>query len=64
MTLVHTGGNTDIAHITHHTIERPKFPPGSINLGVYTISRYLPTEDPALAELHEVRVRVPLAEKE
>ncbi|KAL6755584.1 hypothetical protein V8C86DRAFT_2674019 [Haematococcus lacustris] len=53
-TVVHTGGNTSMAHTSHHTFERPKFPPGTVNLGNYTLSRYLPTQDPALEELQQV----------
>ncbi|KAJ9515223.1 hypothetical protein QJQ45_002367 [Haematococcus lacustris] len=52
-TVVHTGGNTSMAHTSHHTFERPKFPPGTVNLGNYTLSRYLPTQDPALEELQQ-----------
>ena len=52
MTLVHTGGGTNMAMYTHHTTTRPRFPPGSIRQGTYTLSQYLPQEDAA------VRVRM------
>lgn len=41
-----------MAMYTHHTTTRPRFPPGSIQLGTYTLSQYLPQEDAA------VRVRM------
>lgn len=47
-TIVHTGGGTSMAMIEHHTVERPKFPPGTEWNGAFTLSRYLPTEDPAV----------------
>ena len=31
-----------MAMYTHHTTTRPKFPPGSVNKGTFTLSRYLP----------------------
>lgn len=58
MTVVHTGGLTNTAVYTHHTVSRPKFPPGSISLGNFTLSQYLPTEDAAVRELHMVAEKV------
>jgi len=58
MTLVHTGGNTNMAEYTHHTVSRPKFPPGSISTGTFTLSQYLPAEDKAVEELHIVCEKV------
>lgn len=52
--LVHTGGNTEMAHTTHHTVERPQFPPGTIRAATFTVTQYVPTADPALDELHAV----------
>lgn len=46
--LVHTGGNTEMAHTTHHTVERPQFPPGTIRAATFTVTQYVPTADPAL----------------
>ncbi|GFR53270.1 hypothetical protein Agub_g16061, partial [Astrephomene gubernaculifera] len=52
--LVHTGGNTEMAMTTHHTLERPQMPPGTIRKSFFTQPQYVPTEDPALDELHAV----------
>ena len=38
-TIVHTGGGTNIAMYTHHITTRPRFPPGSISQGTYTLSQ-------------------------
>ncbi|GAX72960.1 hypothetical protein CEUSTIGMA_g415.t1 [Chlamydomonas eustigma] len=57
-TVVHTGGGTNIAMYTHHTVTRPKFPPGSVRLGTFTLSQYLPKEDEAVKELHLVVEKV------
>ncbi len=46
--LVHTGGNTEMAHTTHHTVERPQFPPGTIRAATFTVTQYVPNADPAL----------------
>lgn len=54
MTIVNTGSSTDMAVTTHHTVTRPKFPPGSIRFGNYTLAQYLPQDDAAVQELHEV----------
>jgi chitinase domain-containing protein 1 len=43
---------------THHTTTRPRFPPGSISQGTYTLSQYLPSEDGAVRELHLVVSKV------
>eukprot|EP00798_Chlamydomonas_sp_ICE-L_P001897 gene1897-33308_t len=53
-TIVSTGSGTDMAVTTHHTYSRPKSPPGSIRFGQFTLSQYLPQEDAAVEELHEV----------
>eukprot|EP00955_Chlamydomonas_euryale_P060252 357663-Chlamydomonas_euryale.AAC.4 len=37
-----------MAEYTHHTVSRPKFPPGSISTGTFTLSQYLPAEDKAV----------------
>jgi len=47
-----------MAMYTHHTVTRPRFPPGSIRLGTFTLSQYLPTEDAAVEELHMVVEKV------
>ncbi|GLC40272.1 hypothetical protein PLESTM_001032000 [Pleodorina starrii] len=52
--IVHTGGNTEMAMTTHHTLERPQMPPGTIRGPTFTQPQYVPTEDPALDELHAV----------
>ncbi len=41
-----------MAMYTHHTVTRPKFPPGSVRLGTFTLSQYLPKDDNAVQELH------------
>ncbi|EFJ40529.1 hypothetical protein VOLCADRAFT_108109 [Volvox carteri f. nagariensis] len=46
--IVHTGANTEMALTTHHTLERPQFPPGTIRGSCFTQPQYVPTEDPAL----------------
>ncbi|GIL47914.1 hypothetical protein Vafri_4542 [Volvox africanus] len=52
--IVHTGGNTEMAISTHHTQERPQFPPGTLRGPSFIQPQYVPTEDPALDELHAV----------
>ncbi|PNW85901.1 hypothetical protein CHLRE_03g200700v5 [Chlamydomonas reinhardtii] len=53
-TIVHTGGATEMAITTHHTVERPMMPPGTIRGSTWVKPQYIPTDDPALDELHAV----------
>ncbi|KAG2494754.1 hypothetical protein HYH03_006999 [Edaphochlamys debaryana] len=53
-TIVHTDGNTEMAMDTHHTVERPQFPPGTIRDKLHVLPQYIPTADPAMDELNAV----------
>ncbi|PNH11102.1 Chitinase domain-containing protein 1, partial [Tetrabaena socialis] len=57
-TIVHVGGNTEVSRMamtTHHTVERPLFPPGTVRLSAMHVQpQYVPQADPALDELHAV----------
>uniref|UniRef100_A0A7S0WN89 Uncharacterized protein n=1 Tax=Chlamydomonas leiostraca TaxID=1034604 RepID=A0A7S0WN89_9CHLO len=70
-TLVHTGGSTNTAFVTHHTFMRPKLPVStlrSMNLTLadtaatrtigFTPGPYDPLDDPALLELQQVAHKV------